>query len=106
MWVIIILTAIGFSMGYYLKIPIDLINVKYAALIFLAFMDSFTFGIYHDLNSLPGTNWLVFSRLTVSLVFGGFIIFFGEKSGLDLYLVALLPLTFGLALNLYKFLPK
>jgi small basic protein len=106
MWIIITLVFIGFAAGYFLKIPVDTLNVKYIALVFLALMDSLTYGLLRDLQHQVSNNKYIFTRLIMGLVFGGFIIYFGEKSGLDLYLVALLPLSLGLAINLYKFLPK
>jgi small basic protein len=106
MWVALIVVLVGLSVGLFVNIPIALIGTKYLALIFLAVLDSLTYGLGRDASGIAGTNNLVILRLLASLMFGGFIIYFGEKSGMDLYLVALLPIALGLSLNLYKFLPK
>ena len=106
MWAVILLVFVGLALGLYLNIPIASLDPKLMAVVFLAILDGLTFGLAHDLQGLPSTNRLAAIRLLVSLTFGCFVIFFGEKSGLDLYLVALLPITFGVALNLYKFMPK
>jgi len=106
MWMIFPLILLGFGTGLYLKLPYHLLDPQYMALIFLALLDSLTFALVRDLQKETNTNRLVFLRLSLSLLFGAFIIYFGQKSGVDLLLVALIPLTFGLALNLYKFLPK
>jgi small basic protein len=106
MWIVLILTAAGFALGLYLKIPIASLDAKITALAFLALLDSLTFSLARDTGALPSTTRLTFIRLLFALLFGGFVIYFGEKSGLDLYLVALIPISIGLAVNLYKFLPK
>jgi small basic protein len=106
MWLVILLVAVGFVLGLFLNLPVQHFDAKFVALFFLAVLDALVFGIGHDLDRRPSTDRLVFIRLTMTLMFGGFIIYFGLKTGLDLYLVALLPIAFGLALNLYKFLPK
>ncbi len=106
MIIIIILLIAGFTLGYFIDLPFHLVDTKYLALFFLALLDSFTYGLVRDLSGQKAGNSPVFLRLVLGLVIGGFIIYFGEKSELDLYLVALLPLTLGFALNLYKFLPK
>jgi small basic protein len=106
MWLVIVFAIVGFALGYYLDVPFSLVGGKYLALIFLALLDSLTYALVRDLSSLSRNNAPVILRLIVGLVFGGFIIYFGEKSHIDLYLVALIPLAVGFALNLYKFLPK
>lgn len=106
MWAILILAAVGFSLGYFLDIPYHALDSKYLALIFLALLDASTFSLSRDLTGSPQLARHVITRLLVLLVFGGFVIYFGEKSHIDLYLVALLPVALGLGLNLYKFLPK
>ena len=106
MVLIIILVLIGFAAGYFFNIPLYFLNTKYLALGFLAILDSFTYGLSRDLTGLKNNNAPVFTRLVLGLILGGFIIYFGEKSQLDLYLVALIPFAIGFALNMYKFLPK
>ena len=106
MWVLLILILGGFLIGYYFDIPYHLLGNKFIALIFLTVIESLTYSLSRDLVHREHADKMVFIRLVSSLVFGGFLIYFGEKSGLDLYLVALIPLGVGVALNLYKFLPK
>ena len=106
MWLVILLIAAGFALGFFLNIPVHQVDAKFIALLFLAVLDGLVFGIAHDLDRKPSTDRFVVIRLMMTLTFGGFIIYFGQKTGLDLYLVALLPIALGLALNLYKFLPK
>ena len=106
MWIALLATIIGLALGLFINIPIAAIGSKYLALIFLAVLDSLTFGLGRDGNRKASTNSLVATRLLASLAYGGFILYFGEKSEMDLYLVALLPIALGLSLNLYKFLPK
>jgi small basic protein len=106
MWLIIVLICIGFAIGYFFDIPFSLVDSKYIALAFLALLDSISYGLVRDLSGQKKNNGPVVIRLVIGLVLGGFIIFFGMKSQIDLYLVALLPLGIGFMLNMYKFLPK
>jgi small basic protein len=106
MWAIPFLIIAGFVTGYFLKIPFDLIGSKYLALIFIALLDSISYGLTRDLSGQKKNNLPIIIRLILGLSLGGFIIYFGEKSGIDLYLIALLPLAVGFSLNMYKFLPK
>lgn len=106
MWMILIILIIGFLAGYYINIPFYMLGTKYLALIFLALLDSFTYGLARDLSGLRSNNSPTVIRLLVSLLVAGFIIYFGEKSQLDLYFVAIAPLAVGFAINMYKFLPK
>jgi small basic protein len=106
MWLILIFIILGFSAGYYFDIPVQLVQSKYLALGFLALLDSFTYGLLRDLSGTKGNNAPIITRLVFGLLLGSFIIYFGEKSQIDLYMVAILPLALGFALNLYKFLPK
>jgi small basic protein len=106
MWVALILILAGLAIGFFVNIPVTLIGAKYLSLIFLVVLDSLTFGLGRDTREMAGTNKLVVIRFLSALVFGGFIIYFGQKSNMDLYLVAILPIALGLSLNLYKFLPK
>jgi len=106
MWIVPILVAVGFAIGFYLDIPFDRIPDIYIALIFLALLDGMTYGLVRDLGGQKRNNGPVLIRLALGLAVGSFIIYFGEKSGIDLNLIALLPLALGFALNLYKFLPK
>ena len=106
MWAIPLLIIAGFAIGYFVKIPFDFIGSKYLALCFIALLDSISYGLTRDLSGQKKNNPPIIIRLILGLALGGFIIYFGEKSGIDLYIVALLPLTIGFALNMYKFLPK
>jgi len=106
MWIIPVLLIIGFAIGYFLDVPFNFVPGIYLALIFLALLDSITYGLVRDLEGRKGNNGPVLIRLVIGLAIGGFIIYFGQKSGIDLNFVALLPLALGFALNLYKFLPK
>lgn len=106
MWVIPVMVIIGFTIGYFFNIPFNMAGGKYLALGFLALLDSISYGLVRDLSGQKGNNGPILIRLIIGLVLGGFIIFFGEKSQIDLYIVALLPLAVGFALNMYKFLPK
>lgn len=106
MFVILGFIIIGFGIGFYTGLPYSMLPGKYQALLFLAILDSLTFGLTCNIIEKKSANHLVFIRFLTSLIFGAFIIYFGEKSELDLYLVALIPLGVGFALNLYKFLPK
>ncbi len=106
MYAILVVMVVGFAIGYFVNVPFHFVDTKFLALIFLALLDSMTYGLVRDLSGQQSNNGPVFVRLLFGLVLGGFIIYFGEKSQLDLYLVALLPLALGFALNLYKFLPK
>jgi len=106
MFIILILVIAGFLAGYFLDIPVYLLGTKYLALLFLAIIDSFTYGLSRDISGQKNNNVPVIVRLTLGLLVSGFIIYFGEKSQLDLYLIALMPLAIGFAINMYKFLPK
>jgi small basic protein len=107
MIVIVILLLAGFAVGYYLHVPFELVGTKYLALLFLGLLDGITLGLSRDLTGQgSATDRYVLTRLVVGLILGGFLIYFGEKSHVDLYLVALLPFALGFALNMYKFLPK
>ena len=106
MWLILVLIIIGFILGYFLQIPFGIVPAKFLALFFLALLDSLTYALVRDLSGRTGNNGPVLIRLLFGLAVGGFIIYFGEKSEIDLYLVALVPLAVGFALNMYKFLPK
>lgn len=103
-----VLTAViaGFAIGWFTGIPFHLVPGKFQALIFLALLDGMTFGLARDFERRPSTDSLVFTRFVVGLIICGFIIYFGEKSGIDLYIAGLMPLIIGFALNMYKFLPK
>ena len=106
MWAIPVLIIIGFAIGYFVRIPFDIVDSKYLALGFMGLLDSLSYALVRDLGGQTRNNVPIFIRLILGLAIGGFIIYFGEKSQIDLYLVALLPLGVGFALNMYKFLPK
>jgi small basic protein len=106
MWIIPILIAAGFAAGYWLDVPFGRVPSMFLALIFLGLLDSMTYGIARDVAGQKANNGPILIRLFFGLAIGGFIIYFGLKSGIDLYYIALLPLALGFALNLYKFLPK
>jgi len=106
MLIILVLVIAGFLAGYFVDIPFYMVGTKYLALIFLALLDSFTFGLARDLSGARESSGPILIRLLTGLVVAGFIIYFGEKSQLDLYFIALMPLAVGFALNMYKFLPK
>jgi small basic protein len=102
----IILMAIGFAIGYFVGIPFPALGSKYIGLAFLALLDSLTFSLARDFSESEAQQHAVYTRLIAALAFGGFIIYFGEKTQTDLYLVVLVPLGVATAFNLYKFLPK
>ncbi len=106
MWLIFVCVLIGVAFGYWFDIPFGSVDIKYLGLLFMALLDSFTYALVRDLTGHRNNNGPIFIRLVIGVVVGGFIIYFGEKSQLDLYLVALVPLAVGFSLNLYKFLPK
>jgi len=106
MWLIPVLILAGILAGYFFDIPFGLVDTKFLGLFFLALLDSLTYGLGRDLSGAKGNNAAILIRLLLGITVGSFIIYFGEKSQLDLYLVALLPVALGFALNLYKFLPK
>ncbi|HEX9743872.1 MAG TPA: DUF1290 domain-containing protein [bacterium] len=106
MWLFFLCVIIGFGAGFYFDLPLKALSNKYIALILLAVLDSLTFSLSRDLVDRIPSSRLTLIRLFTALIFGGFVIYYGEKSGLDLYLVALIPLGVSFALNLYKFLPK
>jgi hypothetical protein len=106
MLLLLVCIIVGAVAGYFLDIPWGMVNVKFLGLLFMALLDSFTYALVRDLGGYRSNNGPVFIRLVLGLVLGAFIIYFGEKSELDLYLVALVPLAVGFSLNLYKFLPK
>ncbi len=106
MLIIIILIIVGFGIGSVAGSKIFIMESKYLALIFLGLLDSFTYGLSRDISGLKGSNGAIVIRLLTGLLVCGFIIYFGEKSEIDLYIVALIPLVVGFALNMYKFLPK
>lgn len=106
MWIVLLFLILGFIAGYLLEVPVTIFNTKFLALGLVAVLDSLSLSIYLDKTQQHKSTSHVLTRLIMSLMFGGLIIYFGEKTGVDLFLVAMLPLTFGLAINLYKFLPK
>lgn len=106
MWAIPVLILVGFGLGYLLKVPFNFVETKYLALFFLALLDSISYGLVRDLSKQEKNNGPIIIRLLLGLALGSFIIYFGEKSQIDLYLVALIPLAVGFMLNMYKFLPK
>jgi small basic protein len=106
MWLILLLIVVGFAGGMYIKVPMSIIGTPYVPLVLLAVLDSLTYSIAQDIKSDRSTGRFVLARLVLSLTFGGFVIYFGEKTGIDLRLVALVPIGLGLAVNLSKFLPK
>ena len=106
MILVLILLVIGFGVGLSADIPFNAISGKYLALVFLALLDSLSYALHRDLSGLGSTGRLTLTRIIAGLVLGTFIIYFGEKSEIDLYLVALLPFALGFSLNMYKFLPK
>ncbi len=106
MVLVLILVLVGFAVGFYLEIPFHSVGSKYLALLFLGLLDGLTFALGRDLSGQDSTEMKVLTRLVVGMIFGAFMIYFGEKSQIDLYLVALLPFAIGFTLNLYKFLPK
>ena len=106
MWVILIFIIIGFSLGYFFSIPFELIPGKFLALLFMGMIDSLTFGLSRDLEGKESNDKMVLIRFVAGLIICGFIIYFGEKSKIDLYMIGLMPLAIGFVLNMYKFLPK
>jgi small basic protein len=106
MLLIPLLIIAGIAIGYFTDIPFGMVNAKFLGLFFMALLDSLTYGLVRDLSGQTGNDGPIFIRLLIGVTLGSFIIYFGEKSQLDLYLVALVPLALGFSLNLYKFLPK
>jgi len=106
MWILIVMVVVGFLIGYFTNIPFEAIDKRYLALIFLALLDSLTYALTRDLARIKNNNVPVLIRLVFVSALGCFIIYFGDKSQVDLYYVAIIPLAIGLALNMYKFLPK
>ncbi|MFH1676706.1 MAG: hypothetical protein ABIC40_06740 [bacterium] len=106
MWLILIFILVGFTGGYFFNIPFESIPGKFLALLFLGMIDSFTYGLARDLEGSGANDKMVLTRFVAGLIICGFIIYFGEKSKIDLYMIGLMPLAIGFALNMYKFLPK
>lgn len=106
MWAMIIFMAAGFAIGYLIDFPLLALGSKYLGLLFLALLDGVTFALARDYTEPTSSPHPVIARLLAALAFGGLVIYFGDRSQTDLYLVALVPLGIGVAFNLYKFLPK
>jgi small basic protein len=91
-WTLIsILIMLGFFAGYLLPVKIPAASFSYLTIVFLSFLDCFFFSMYLWLEEIH-SSWRIFLRLILELIFGFFLIYFGDRSGLDLYLVAAIPL--------------
>jgi len=91
-WTLVsVLLMLGFLGGYLLPVKIPVASFSYLTIIFLAFLDCFFFSMYLWLEEIH-SSWRIFIRLMLELIFGCFLIYFGDRSALDLYLVAAIPL--------------
>ncbi len=96
----IVITAIGFILGTLLSINIPILYYSFISVVLLALTDSLLFGL-HQLREKRPDIWKIIFRLILELFFGCFIIFFGDQGGLDLFLVAVIPLGVSIIFNLH-----
>ncbi|MCD6217700.1 DUF1290 domain-containing protein [bacterium] len=96
----IVITAIGFILGTLLTINIPTVYYSFISVVLLALTDSLLFGL-HQLREKKPDAWKIIFRLILELFFGCFIIFFGDQGGLDLYLVAAIPLGVSIMFNIH-----
>ena len=88
----IVLVMLGFFTGYLIPMTIPANIFPYLTILFLSLLDTLFYSMRFVLEGAHSGGWRILLRLLFELVFGSFLIFFGDQSGLDLYLVAVIPL--------------
>lgn len=96
----IVITAIGFILGTLLTINIPTVYYSFISVVLLALTDSLLFALNQLRDNKPDI-WKIIFMLILELFFGCFIIFFGNQGGLDLYLVAVIPLGVSIIYNIH-----
>lgn len=99
----VIFVAIGFILGFLLPVKISTVFFPYISVVVLVVLDCFLYSIRMVNEIIPGS-WRIILRLVLEIAYGCFLIFFGEQGGLDLYLVAVLPLGASIFYNLHRLL--
>lgn len=97
---IIVITAIGFVLGSLLPINAPIGLYPFISVLLLVLTDSVFFGL-NQLREITPDIWKIVLRLILELFFGCFIVFFGDQGGLDLFLVAVIPLGVSIIYNMH-----
>lgn len=97
---ILVITAIGFVLGSLLPVDVSIVFYPFISIALLALTDSVFFGLNQLREEIPDI-WKIVLRLILELFFGCFIVFFGNQVGLDLYLVAVIPLGVSIIYNMH-----